>query len=102
LALKCVLAFQYARASNGVDQTGSGRNTFVAEALIAWANKRSSICASFPRITAQFQRRRDYCSAGGRLACPTADLRERRIRVYSVEKLLFGSKVIFRFYRNAA
>jgi hypothetical protein len=31
LALKCVLSFQYARASNEVDQTGSGRNAFVAE-----------------------------------------------------------------------
>jgi hypothetical protein len=31
LALKCVLSFQYARASNEVDHTGSGRNAFVAE-----------------------------------------------------------------------
>jgi hypothetical protein len=31
LALKCVLSFQYARVRNEVDQTGSGRNAFVAE-----------------------------------------------------------------------
>jgi hypothetical protein len=31
LALKCVLSFQPARASNEVDQTGSGRNVFVVE-----------------------------------------------------------------------
>jgi hypothetical protein len=68
LALKCVLSIQYARASNEVDQTGSGRNAFVAEEANRLGEQALINLRELSEITAQFQRRRDYCSAGARAA----------------------------------
>jgi hypothetical protein len=80
LALKCVLSFQYARASNEIDQTGSGRNAFVAEeanrlgeqALIDLRELSEDNCAISTKARLLQCRR----TAG----LPTAALRDRRHR----------------------